>query len=78
MVPVHMLHNALCMIDYGDKMFFGNPINKEKNGFVLASHQWVLFKLVIAVICVFIYYNRYVKTTRTQSVTKCNENQHAE
>jgi len=64
LIPVHMCHNALCMIDYGNKMFFGSPINKEKNGFVLASPQWVLFNIAVAVVCAFICYNRYIKVTR--------------
>lgn len=64
LISVHMCHNALCMIDYGNKILFGNPIYKEKNGFVLSSPQWVLLNLVMAFVCVVIYKNRYVKDAR--------------
>lgn len=55
LIPVHMFHNALCLIDYGDTIFLGSPIYKEKNGFVLASPQWVLLNFVLAAACVIIY-----------------------
>lgn len=51
---VHILHNAVCLIDYGDWIFFGSPIYREKNGFTLASPQWIIFNFII--VAAFILY----------------------
>lgn len=58
---VHMLHNAICLIDYGDSIFLGSPIYKEKHGFVLGSPQWITLNLTIAIVCAIIYFKKYKK-----------------
>lgn len=60
-ILVHIIHNALCLIDYGDAIFFGSPIHTEKNGFVLGSPQWIAVNLMISVFCAIIYFRRYKK-----------------
>lgn len=58
-ITVHMLHNAACLLDYGDKLFLGSPVYSEKNGFVLGSPQWIAVNLVVAVVCAVIYLKKY-------------------
>lgn len=59
MMLVHMIHNAACLLDYGDKLFLGSPVYSEKNGFLLGSPQWIAVNLVAAAVCAVIYLRKY-------------------
>lgn len=58
-ILVHFLHNASCLLDYNDKIFFGSPIYSEKNGFLLGSPQWLGINFAVAAVCVVIYLKKY-------------------
>lgn len=65
-ILIHMLHNIMCLPEYGDILLLGNPIYREKNGFTLGSPQWMTVNLVVAAACVVIYFKKYGKAAKSR------------